>query len=225
MKRLIPVLAVAACASLASAAPKTVGWTNTVTLGLDGSHILGNPAAQVKVAEYASYTCPHCARFAVESDGPLRIGYIPTGKVSFDVRHMLHDPIDLAAAMLVNCGSKDKFFLNHSAFMRSQSKWIAPLTRASDAQKARWTSGNLGARNRAIAADFKFYDIMATRGYSRIEVDRFLADQSVAKRIGKQAQDGYAAGVRGTPGFTINGRLLDGVHEWSKLRPLIDKSL
>jgi hypothetical protein len=49
--------------------------------------LLGNPRnAPVKLVEYISYTCPHCAHFEAESDAQLRIGFIATGKGSIEVR-------------------------------------------------------------------------------------------------------------------------------------------
>jgi len=218
-------LALTMMASVAGAAPRTVGWNQVVTLGADGSHVLGNPAAKVKLAEYVSYTCPHCAQFTTESDGPLRIAYISSGKLSIEVRHQLRDPVDLTVAMLTNCGPKEKFFLNHSALMRSQASWIGPLGRSSAAQRNRWTTGTLLQRGQAIAADFHLYAIMETRGYDRLTVDRCLADQALAQRLGSQAKQGYSLGVRSTPAFTINGKLLDDTTEWSQLRPQIDASM
>lgn len=225
MRTKLAFAVLAALASAAGAAPKTIGWNYEVSFGADGSHVLGNPAAPVKLAEYVSYTCPHCAAFTSESEGPLRIGYVSSGKVSVEVRHLLRDPIDLTAAMLTNCGPKEKFFLNHSAFMRSQATWIRPLGNASTAQRQRWTTGTLLQRNQAIANDFHFYAIMQSRGFDRLATDKCLADQALAQRLGKQAQQGYSLGIRSTPAFTINGKLLDNTSEWSELRPQLDASM
>lgn len=225
MRTKLAFLGLAALASAAGAAPKTVGWNHVVSLGADGSHVLGNPAAQVKLAEYISYTCPACARFTTESEGPLRIGYVSTGKVSVEVRHLLRDPIDLTVAMLANCGPKEKFFLNHTALMRSQSTWIKPLGSASAAQRSRWTTGTLVQRNRAIANDFRLFAIMQSRGYDRMTADKCLADQAMAQQLGNQAKQGYSLGIRSTPAFTINGKLLDDTSTWSELRPQLDASM
>jgi protein-disulfide isomerase len=207
---------------LAAAAPKTVGWNYTVTLTPAGGHVLGNPAAKVKLVQYVSYTCPHCAEFEVQSDGPLRLGYIASGKVSSELRHFLRDPVDLTVAMLTNCGAKEKFFLNHSAFMRSQKVWIGRIASSSEAQRIRWTSGTLSARTRAVATDFKFYEIMASRGYDRTSTDRCLADTAMAQRLAKQTEEGNKLGVSGTPAFAIDGALLLATHDWALLRPQID---
>ena len=220
-----PILILAAAALSLGATPPRGGWNSVVMLGADGSHVAGNPSAKIKLTEYISYTCPHCAQFTVEADGPLELAYVTSGRVSVEIRHMLRDPIDLTAAMLTNCGPKEKFFQNHAAFMHRQAQWIVPLGTASQAQRQRWVSGTLVQRNRAIASDFHFYAIMAGRGYDRSATDRCLGDAAMAQRIGKQAKDAYALGVRYTPSFTINGKLLDDTFEWSELRPQLDASL
>jgi protein-disulfide isomerase len=221
-----PVLRLAALASAAllllAAAPKTVGWNYTVTLTPAGSHVLGNPAAKVKLVQYVSYTCPHCAEFEVQSDGPMRLGYIASGKVSSELRHFLRDPVDLTVALLTNCGPKEKFFLNHSAFMRSQKVWIGRIAGSTKAQRDRWTSGAFASRSRAVANDFKFYEIMASRGYDRVSTDRCLGDLAMAQRLAKQTEEGRALGIHGTPGFAIDGALLTETHDWAQLRPQLD---
>lgn len=207
---------------LSAATPKSIGWNYTVTRTAAGSNVLGNPAAKVKLTKFISYTCPGCARFEVEAEGALRLGYIASGKVSLEVRHYLRDPVDLTVAMLTNCGAKEKFFLNHGAFMRSQKVWIGRIASSSEVQRARWTSGTLAARTRAVASDFKFYEIMASRGYDRSSTDRCLADAAMAQRLAKQTEDGEKLGIHATPSFAIDGGLLIGTHDWALLRPQLD---
>ena len=47
-----------------------------------GSYLLGNPNAPVKLVEYASITCPHCAEFTEVAATPLRERYVRSGQVS-----------------------------------------------------------------------------------------------------------------------------------------------
>ncbi|WP_296680543.1 thioredoxin domain-containing protein [Novosphingobium sp.] len=223
MTKLAALVAVAVL-SLAATKP-AANWNTAVAVTPAGGHVLGNPAAQIKLTEYVSYTCPHCAHFEAEATNPLRLAYVRTGKVSVEVQHMLRDPIDLTVAMLTNCGTKDKFFVNHGMFMRSQATWIKLMMTATGPQRSRWSSGDLGTRNRSIAADFHFYEMMATRGYDRAAVDRCLTDKVMAERLAKQAQNASELGVTGTPSFAINGALLAGTNEWSVLQPQIDAAL
>ena len=130
----------------------------------------------------------------------------------------MRDPIDMTVAMLTNCGPPAKFVLNHTAFLRSQDRWIGAASNASEVQQKRWKTGDMQARMRAIAADFGFYAIMQTRGYERIAVDRCLADQAMAQRLAAQTAEGERLGVTGTPSFLLNGELLAGTHTWEALQ-------
>lgn len=196
-----------------------VNWNNVIAVTPDGSHVLGNPAAQLKLTEYVSYTCPHCAHFTQESDAQLRLAYVAPGKLSVEVRHLVRDPVDLTVAMLTNCGAPAKFYLNHNAFMLRQSIWIEKLSNSTPAQRQRWSTGNGAARRKAIASDFGFYPIMESRGYSRVIAERCLGDEAMAQRLTHQTQAAIAAGVQSTPSFAINGLLLSGTSEWSLLEP------
>ena len=168
------VMLAAATLLLTAAAPKSIGWNNTVAQTAAGGHLIGNPDAAVKLVEYVSYTCSDCASFMIQSDAALQIGYVSSGKLSIEVRHLVQGPVDLAAAMLANCGPPAKFALNHSALMRSQNRWRVTFERARTAQKQRWTAGALLSRGRAIADDMGFYAVMASRGYDRSAVDGLI---------------------------------------------------
>ena len=72
--RLLAFTVTAAAAALApqavaaparkAAAPAAVDWSNRVAATPEGGFMMGNPAAKVKVVEYGSLTCPHCAAFS-----------------------------------------------------------------------------------------------------------------------------------------------------------------
>ena len=218
----LTILATAAVLSIGAGKPavprSTHGnWLTTVAVTPTGSHQLGNPAAPVKLVEYVSYTCSHCAQFQRQADAPLRITYLQPGKVQVEVRHLVRDPIDMTVAMLTNCGAPSRFFANHNMFLQSQDRWIGAANTASTAQRARWTSGDTPSRMRAIAADFGFYALMVQRGYDRPTLDRCLGDEAMAKRLVAQTAGAQELGVQGTPSFLLNGLLLAGTHDWQGL--------
>lgn len=238
MKAVIRTLAIGIAAALAlgGAAPARrpvakadsgqQNWNATVSRTDHDSYVLGNPNAKLKLVAFISYTCPHCAAFEREAEAPLRMTLIGSGKGSLEVRSYLRDPVDLTVAMLTHCGPADRFFLNNAAFLGSQDSWIKPMVAPSPQQRQRWGAGTLTQRARYIAADFHFYEIMDTRGYSRAEVDRCLADSALAKRLADQtdaAQKRY--GIQGTPSFLIDDTLLAGTYSWDALRPQIEARL
>lgn len=208
--------------ALAAAAPAR-NWSATVTQTAEGTHVLGKPDAKVRLTEFISYTCPHCAQFQQEAEAPLRLGYVASGKASVEIRHFVRDPIDMTVALLTHCGPPAKFFLNHSAFLRRQAQWIAPLASASSAQRARWTAGAFASRTRAIARDFRFHEIMASRGYGTREVDLCLADEALARKLAQSTSEAREKlGITGTPSFAIGGVVLAGTHDWATLRPQLE---
>lgn len=201
-------------------------WVAAGSLTAEGNHLLGNPAAPLRLVEFVSYTCPHCSHFEVESEAQLKIGMVAPGKGAIEVRNFVRDPIDMTVALLTNCVPANRFFPLHTAFMRNQATWIVHATKSSEAQRQRWTTGPFAARTRAIASDFKFYEFMAARGMDRTAVDRCLANEALAKKLAAQtdeAMDKYF--VSGTPSFMIEGVLLAGTHDWASLKPQLEARL
>ena len=70
----------------------------------------GSEDAPVTIIEYASMTCPHCARVAVDTMPEIKKKYIDTGKVRLIFREFPFDPRAAAAAMLARCAPKEQFF-------------------------------------------------------------------------------------------------------------------
>jgi hypothetical protein len=183
----------------------------------EAGHRVGNPDAKVKLIEFFSYTCPHCAEFARDGEGALKLGHLATGRVSLEYRHLIRDPVDLTVGMLVNCGATAKFPGNHAAFILGQSRWIGPLARPTQEQMNRWRAPGATGR-RAIASAFGFYAIMERRGYSRTAADRCLADQAMARRLAEISEREWKRpGIAGTPSFAINGIVMPGTHTWAAL--------
>lgn len=208
-----------AVALLVAGAARPINWMSQVSETEDGGHRMGNHDAKVRLIEFVSYTCSHCAHFHKEADGAIQLAWVAPGKVSLEVRHVIRNPVDLAAALLAECGPEEKFFANHSAFLNSQDAWIERIRSASEVTQARWRSGTIPQRMRAIASDTGFYDMMAARGYDRVAANRCLSDEAAAKRIAEQSETGADAfGVTSTPSFAINDQLLEDTHTWDKLQ-------
>lgn len=207
----------------APAKPAARNWNATMAVTPQGTHLLGNPAAKVKLTQFISYTCPHCAHFEEQADAPLKLSFIASGKGSVEIRNFVRDPVDLTVALLANCGPTSKFFGNHALFLRTQGKWIAPLANPSPTQQARWSGGSFAQRTRAIARDFGFYGIMQSRGYTAQQIDKCLADEPLARRLAESTDEAQTRLlVTGTPMFAIDGVVLAGTHTWDALRPQLD---
>ncbi|MGB7407788.1 MAG: thioredoxin domain-containing protein [Pontixanthobacter sp.] len=214
---------------LAVVATLTIGnsgnW-NTRIDATDRVHTIGNPEAETTLTEFVSYTCPHCATFAIEGEAPLQLAYIGSGKVRLEMRSFVRNVVDLTATMLVQCGDTDKFLQNHTMFMMKQSEWLEKARRATPSQQAIWVGPDKQRARQNMAQTLGFYDMMATRGYERPQVDRCLADQDRADTLVANTRlDATEFGVRGTPSFVLNGDLLQGVHNWETLETALNAEL
>ena len=173
MTRIFRSALLLASATLTLAAGPATNWNTVTTRTAQASHVLGNPAAKVKLTTFVSYTCPACARFEGEANAALKLQYIRSGKVSVEIRHVVRDPIDLTVALLTHCGAKKKFAFNHSAFMRSrQSGW--PL-RGVPPKRSRRAGpmailARVGGRSPAISASTKSWRHAGTTGSRLIAV-------------------------------------------------------
>ena len=59
----------------AIAAPAGTQWADTVAVTPEGGYRIGNPDAPLKLVEYASHTCGHCADFSKTGKQPLKDKY------------------------------------------------------------------------------------------------------------------------------------------------------
>lgn len=201
---------------------KKGNWGGMVT-ETKGGHLIGNPDAEGKLVEYMSYTCSHCAEFARTGEGAIKLLYVPTGKISYEIRHLIRDPIDLTAALAAQCGEPAKFPANHEALILKHPEWMAKARSMTQAQMARWKFGSFASRAQAIASDLDFYEIMEARGYSRTKLDQCLTDEAEARAIAEQSQaDIETFALQGTPTFLMGGKKLQ-AHDWQSLQPILDR--
>lgn len=93
---------------------------------LKTDYVLGNRKAPIKLVEYASLSCPHCAHFSKTVLPEIEKKYIKTGKLAYILRQFpLNEPA-LRATMLVNCvgeSSEEKYFTFSRVLFDAQNRW------------------------------------------------------------------------------------------------------
>ena len=209
----------------AKTAPAKPRWSATVTTSGIGAYSVGNPAAKVKLVEYFSYTCHVCGDFAKAAGAPLKAQYIDTGRVVFEYRNLVRDPIDMTAALLARCGGPKAFAGNHAAIFAGQPALLNKVTKATDAQKTSWFEGTTGERARKIAADTGLTALMTARGYTLAQQNACLDNEvAQAELTGMTNIARNADRVHGTPAFFINGREA-GVTDWPSIKTKLDAAL
>jgi protein-disulfide isomerase len=198
-----------------AAAPRD--WSTYVVQAPSGAYLIGNPAAKVRLVEYLSYTCGHCAEFMAESKIPLKDGYVRRGTVRIEVRHAVRDPLDMAAALLARCAGPRGFAGATDAIFAEQRDWAR--------RGAAWWQGNAAALQsetrlmqlKAAAEGSGLSGLMRGRGMSDATIDRCFATPTDLNRLTAMADASWKV-IRGTPTFVLNGKTGGGGH-WETLEP------
>jgi protein-disulfide isomerase len=194
------VLAAAAGLALAPAAFAPAAYAKTAMAQGDVS--LGRPQAKVKLVEYASASCPHCAAFNNEVFGPFRKAYIDTGKVHYTLKEMLTPPADVAAAgfLLARCRGPARYFSTLDLVFRRQQELFQP--------------GGVMAVGRAA-------------GLSKAQVEACTTDEAALAAMNARLQAAVDNdGVESTPTFFINGKKAhEGFWPYAELAAAVDAAL
>lgn len=170
-----------------------------------GDFSLGSPDAPVKIVEYASYTCPHCADFHANVFKNLKAEYIDTGKVHFTLREVYFDRYGLWAAMVARCGGEMRYFGIHDMLFDQQAEWAVQQDPAAVVQSLR--------------------TIGKTAGLDDATLDACLNDQAKAEAMIAQFEKNMAADdVQGTPTIFVNGEKHSNM-AWDDLKAIIDTAL
>jgi protein-disulfide isomerase len=128
--------------------------------------------------------------------------YIDTGKVKLVFREYPLDQRALAVFMLTRCIPEDKYFATVDLVFRRQKAWNGENAKA------------------------ELLKITKMSGMSEAEFDACLKREDLAKAIfetGKTAREEF--GVKGTPTFFVNGKLVDGHKDASAVTAAIEAAL
>jgi protein-disulfide isomerase len=166
---------------------------------------MGDPNAPVKIIEYSDFQCPYCAQFTTDTEQKIIDAYVATGKVYFEY-HSFGDFIGAesqrAAEAAYCAGDQNKFWEMHDIVFANQS-----------------------GENQGHFSD-KFLTALAQK--VGLDMGQFSDCFNNSKHADTVKQDGVAArqaGVKATPSFTINGKLVEGAQPFEQFQKEIDALL
>lgn len=149
--------------------------------------VMGAEDAPVTVIEYASFTCPHCARFHEEVYPDLVTNYVDTGQVRFVFREIYFDRYGLWAGLVARCGGPLRYFDITDLLMEGQREWVEgePAEVAANLRRVGLSAGLSDDQLDVCLTDSSHAEALVTLSVAEAEVDQ----------------------VTGTPSFVINGEL------------------
>lgn len=200
------------------AAPAGKLWSQTVSKTAEGGHLMGNPDAPIKIVEFASLTCSHCAEFSKESHEEIKRDFIDSGRVSLEVRNFIRDPLDASAAAIVRCAPIDRYFPLQENVFASQEELFAGAQGNPQGGEAAMQLAP-AQRFPALAKAWKLDTFFQSRGMTGEQVKACLSNIDNISKLEEgtnKAVEQYK--IQGTPTFIINGQTAEGIAAWGPLR-------
>lgn len=193
--------------ALTPATAAAPNYAAMVTTTPAGAFVLGNPRAKVRLVEYLSYTCSHCAHFTEEAAAPLKANYVAKGLVALELRNLVRDPFDLTAALLVRCGGPAKAFGLTEAIMARQAVWMADAQVLVAKQADTLQKMPLAQQLQLIARDSGLLALAQTKGVTPAQGKACLANTQMHKTVIAMTKDAVEVRkINMTPTFLINDK-------------------
>ena len=175
----------AGTAALLTAAPHALASYDSLERALS-PRFIGSDEAPIRVAEYYSMTCGHCADFHKNTFPKVKAKLIDEGIVRFEMHPFPLDGLALRAHALVRAVPETKFFPLVKMLLAKQPVWTRAADPVAELQKM--------ARLAGVSAD-EFNDIMRNRPLLEGIVD-----------LRQKGMDDWK--IASTPSFVVNDDLL-----------------
>ncbi|WP_374414597.1 thioredoxin domain-containing protein [Novosphingobium colocasiae] len=200
------------------AAPAGKAWADMVDVTPDGGYRLGNPEAPIKLIEYGSLSCPHCAKFTQDGHEELVNDFIASGRVSWEFRSFAIHPQDVPLTMLVTCSGKEAVFPLVQQVYLNFDAMNAPLADKAVQDRANAVM-QLPAAQRlpGMAEALGYTQFFAQRGIAVDQANKCLGNVDTAKQIAEFSDKYTNDGITGTPTLLVNGSKVDST-EWEETK-------
>jgi protein-disulfide isomerase len=164
-------------------------------------HEIGPADAKVTIIEYSDYQCPFCKRFYDETFKRILEAYPNDVKIVFKDFPLSFHQMAYPAAEAAECaGAQGKYWEYHDKLFENQQEWVSEGKTAFERY----------AQELGLDIDL-FKRCIETRQFK----DDVAAD----------LREGQLRGVRGTPTFFINGKMISGAQPFSTFKNEIDNIL
>ena len=168
-------------------------------------HFIGDPAAPIHVVEFADLGCRECRRFMEETLPSIRDEYISTGRVYWQFIPYVSglQPNGEEGARAVECAAdQDAFWPMHDVLYGHQTEW--------------WTKMRPQRQYKRYAEALE------------LDVDRFercYREKETEELTGANTEAALRAGVRATPTFFVNGRMVLGALPVEPFRAVLEAAV
>lgn len=181
---------------------------------------LGNPDAPVTIVEFADFQCPFCGAESGQNQDVIQ--YLRSRDPNWE-------PLEPNLEPYIESGKVKLIFLNF-VFLGPESEWAAEAAECAHEQGRFWEyyeelfASQRGENEGAFVKE-NLKRFAAELGLDGKTFSECLDSGKFAEEVRDDTEEGQRLGVRGTPTFFINGRMLVGAQPFSKFKRIIDEEL
>lgn len=198
-------------------APAGKAWSEVVTRTKEGGYLMGNPAAKISVTEFASLTCPHCAEFSKESHEDVE-KMVNTGKMSFELRPYVRDPLDMTAFLLATCNGPEAFYPLTRQLFANQAAMYEKVQASGEKVEALMKEPPAG-RFPGLAELAGLIEFVKQRGLPEDKARQCLAATDTVESMVKSVESANSAyNITGTPTVLINNAVVEDGAQWQVVK-------
>ena len=164
----------------------------------------GPADAKVTIVEYSDFQCPFCSRGYSTIENEVLKQYGDKVRFYYKSYPLPFHPWAKAGAVAAECAKQQKadaFWKLYKSFFENQTQ----INKDNVKEKAT--------------------EYLADTGIDMNAWNDCFDNQKSAAAVDAQMQEGSSVGVRGTPGFIINGRLVSGAQPFESFKNIIDDEL
>lgn len=188
----------------------------TAEVSVDDDAILGAVDAPVTIIEFSDYQCPFCRKFWVETYPQLKKEYVDTGKAKIVFRDFPLTSIHPAAQIASEAAECVRAQGGDAAYWQMHDKMFLEQNIMDGGSETSPVQGTVS---------FTEVELKAWAKELGFTIDSCLDSKQFASEVQKDLSDGQSYGVRGTPAFFVNGKLLSGAQPFSAFKAAIDAEL
>lgn len=176
----------------------------------DDDPILGDPNAPLTLVEFSDYQCPYCRSFYTNTLSKIKEKYIDTGQLNLVYRDFPLDFHDgaIPAASAAECARKQG---DDNTYYKMHDKIF-------DGQNA-LGQGTVNIPNESL----KQY--AQELGLNMTKFNNCLESDSTKAEIAADLEVGQKIGITGTPGFVLDGKLIEGAQPFEVFDQAIQEAL
>ncbi|WP_423140691.1 thioredoxin domain-containing protein [Parablastomonas sp. CN1-191] len=206
------------------APPAGKAWADMIVKTPEGGYRMGNPDAPIKLVEFGSLTCPHCAEFTELGAADIRDKYVASGRVSYEFRNFVRDPLDITATMLVQCAPPESFFALTDQVFANQSAMYDKIQAAGEAAQKAIGEGPPAQRFIGYANLAGLTDFFSARGLAKPQAEACLSNVAKAQAFADATEkDAATYDIQGTPTFLLNGSKIE-ANTWPGIKAELERA-